>query len=96
MSRARLHLIHCRADTEPQARDRRRERSFRPTVIEGGRRPSVAERANSWEALFGVFDQAFLIAEATCAAFLAASLTTLELHSTTDTRQTNQDIRRTE
>ena len=89
MSRARLHLIHCCADTAPQARDRRRERSFRPTVIDGGRRLSAAERANSWEALFGVFDQALLLAEATYVAFLAASLTTLELHGTTDTGQTN-------
>jgi hypothetical protein len=89
MSRARLHLIHCSADTVPQARDRRRERSFRPTIIDGGRRASVAERANPWEALFGVFDQALLLAEANYAAILAASLTTLELNGTTETRKRN-------
>jgi hypothetical protein len=89
MSKARLHLIRCSGDIEPQARDRRRERGFQLTVIDGGRQAIVAERVDPWEALFGVFGRALLVAEANYAAILAASLTTLELHVRTDTRQTN-------
>ena len=89
MSKACLHLIRCSGDIEPQARDRRRECSFQLTVIEGGRRPVAAARADPWEALFDVFDRALLIAEANYAAILAASLTTLELHGRTDTRKTS-------
>ena len=89
MSKARLFLIRCSPDIELQARDRRRERSFQPTVIEGGRRTTITERSDPWEALFGVFDQALLLAEANCAAVLAASLTMLELHDRTDTGQTS-------
>ena len=89
MSRARLHLIHCSGDIEPQARNRRRERSFQLTVIDGGRQAIVAERADPWEALLGVFDQVLRVAEANYAAILAASLTTLELPGRIDTRQTN-------
>ena len=89
MSKARLHLIHCSGDIAPQARDRRRERGFQLTVIDGGRQTIVAERADPWEALLGVFGQAFLVAEANYAAILAASLTTLELHGRINARQTN-------
>lgn len=87
MSKACLRLIRCSGGIEAQARDRRRERGFQLTLIKGGRRPAVAERAGPWEALFGVFDQALLVAEATRAAFLAASLTTLELYGRTDPTQ---------
>ncbi|WFU16720.1 hypothetical protein [Bradyrhizobium sp. CB3481] len=80
MSKARLHLIRCASDIEPQARVRRRECSFQLTVIDGGRRPGRAELADPWEALLDVFGKALLIAEANYAAILAASLTTLELY----------------
>ena len=89
MSKARLHLIHCSGDVEPRARDRRRERSLRLTVIDGGRQAIVAERADPWEALLGVFGQVLLVAEANYAVILAASLTTLELQGRIDTRQAN-------
>lgn len=86
MSKACLHLIRCSRDIEPQARDRRRECSFQLTVIEGGKLPVVAARADPWEALLDVFGKALLVAEANYAAILAASLTTLELYRRTDPR----------
>ena len=89
MSKARLHLIRCSGDIEPQARVRRREYSCQLTIIDGGRQPVRAERADPWEALLDVFGKALLVAEASYAAILAASLTTLELHGRTDTRKTN-------
>jgi hypothetical protein len=89
MSKARLRLIRCSGDIEPQTRDRRRECSFSLTVVDGARRPVAAERADPWEALFDVFDRALLAAEANYAAILAASLTALELHGRTDTRKTS-------
>jgi hypothetical protein len=89
MSKARLRLIRCSGDIEPQARGRRRECSFQLTVIDGGRRPIAAERVDPWKALFDVFDRALLIAEANYAAILAASLTTLELYGRTETWKTN-------
>jgi hypothetical protein len=89
MSKPRLRLIHCSDDIEPQVRDRRRERSFQLSVIDGGRRAVAAERESPLEALFGLFDLAVLVAHANCAAFIAASLTTLDPHGWTDPEQTN-------
>jgi hypothetical protein len=88
MSKAHLQLILCSDDVEPQVRDRRRERPFKLSVIEGGRRPIAAER-EPWEALLGLFDLAGLAVQANCAAFVAASLTVLELHGWTDPEQTS-------
>ena len=86
MSKARLHLIRCAGDIEPQARVRRRECNFQLTVIDGGRRPGRAELADPWEALLDTFGKALLVAEANYAAILAASLKTLELYGRTDPR----------
>lgn len=90
MSKARLHLIRCSDDVEPQARVRRRERAFKLSVIDGGRRTIAAERENPWDALFGLFDLTVAVAQANCAAFVAASLTVLEAHrSAADIKQSN-------
>ena len=50
MSKARLRLIRCSGDIEPQARDRKRDKGFQLTVIDGGGRAVVAERADPWDA----------------------------------------------
>lgn len=89
MSKARLFLIRCSGDIEPQARDRRRADGFQLTAIDGGGRAVVAERADPWDAVFEVFDKALLVAEAISAAVLAASLTTLELQGWADPEQTD-------
>lgn len=38
MPKARLHLIVCSDDIGPEARRRRSDRSYRPSVIDGGKR----------------------------------------------------------
>jgi hypothetical protein len=88
MSKAHLRLIRCSDDIEPQVRDRRRERAFRLSVIDGGRGAIAVER-EPWEALLGLFDLAGLAVQANCAAFVAASLTALELQGWTDPERTN-------
>lgn len=89
MSKARLSLIRCSGNIEPQARDRKRDNGFQLTVIDGGGRAVVAERANPWDALFEMFDKALLVGEAIYAATLAANLTTLELQGWADPEQIN-------
>jgi len=89
MSKSRLRLIRCAGNIEPQARDRRRECSFRLAVIDGGGRPVAVKQADPLEALLDVFEKALFVAEANYAAILAASLTTLELYGRTATRKTN-------
>ena len=89
MSKARLRLIRCSGDIAPQARGRKRDDGFQLTVIDGGGRAVVAGRADPWDALFEVFDKALLVGEATYAAILAASLTTLELQGWADPEQIN-------
>ena len=84
MSKARLRLIRCSDDVEPVARDRRRERSFQLSVIDGGRRAIAGERAKPRATpgalLLEMFDLAILASQANYLAFVAASLTALELH----------------
>ena len=89
MSKARLRLIRCSGDIEPQARDRKRDKGFQLTVIDGGGRAVVAEWADPWDAVFEVFDKVLLVGEAIYAATLAASLTTLELQGWADSEQIN-------
>ena len=88
MSKARLLLIRCSGDIEPQARDRKRDKGFQLTVIDSGGR-AVVERADPWDAVFEVFDKVLLVGEAIYAATLAASLTTLELQGWADPEQIN-------
>ncbi|MCA6120089.1 hypothetical protein J6524_35385 [Bradyrhizobium sp. WSM 1738] len=90
MSKARLHLIHCSDKIEPQARVRRRQRRFQLSIIDGGKRAIAAERENPWEGLIGLFDLAILVAEANYAAFVAASLATIEVHRWSDPEQLEQ------
>jgi|Tabmets5t2r1_1033131.scaffolds.fasta_scaffold262352_1 hypothetical protein len=89
MSKACLQLILCSDDVESRPRVRRRERGVKLSVIDGGRRAVAVERTNPWEALLGVFDLTVLIAQANYAAFVAASLTAIELHIWTDPEQMN-------
>lgn len=89
MSKARLLLIRCSGDIEPQARDRRRDDGFQLTAIDGGGQAAVAERADPWDAAFELFDKALIVGEVIYAAVLAAGLTTLELQGWADPEQTN-------
>ena len=91
MPKARLHLIVCSGDIGTEARDRQRERSFQLSVIDGGRRAIVAQRGNPgenpWGGLLDLFDLAVVVSQANYQAFVAASLTALELHGWTDLKQ---------
>ncbi|UPJ50177.1 hypothetical protein IVB30_01715 [Bradyrhizobium sp. 200] len=90
MSKARLHLIRCSGDIEPEARARRRERRVHLSIIDGGRAAIAAERQNPnpWEALLDLRDLAVLVSQVNYLAFVGAGLTALELHGWTDPKQT--------
>jgi hypothetical protein len=88
MSKARLHLIRCSDEIEPQTRARRRERGVQLSIIDGGRAGGV-ERGNPWDAVFGLFDVAVLVAHANCETLIAASLTIFELQGWAGPEQIN-------
>jgi len=87
MPKARLHLIVC--SDGPEARDRRRDRGFRPSVIDGGKRTIAVPAGYPWQALLELFDLGLLVSQANYLAFVAASLAVLEHHGWTDPKQAN-------
>jgi hypothetical protein len=89
MTKAHLHLILCSNDVGPEARRRRSDRSFRPSVIDGGKRAIAVPAGDPWQAWLELFDLGLLVSRTNYVAFVAASLTALELHGWTDPRQTN-------
>jgi hypothetical protein len=86
MPKAHLHLIRCSDDIESETN--RRDRRFRPTIIDGGRRTSAVPVENPWESLLDLFDLGVLIAQANYLAFVAASLIALEHHARAAAEQT--------
>jgi hypothetical protein len=89
MPKARLHLIRCSDDIGPEARRRRSDSSFRPSVIDGGKRAIDASAGGPWQAGLELFDLGLLVSQANYLAFVAASLTVLELHGWADPKQAN-------
>ena len=89
MPKARLHLIVCSDNVGPEARRRRSDRSFRPSVIDGGKRAIAVPAGDPWQAWLELFDLGLLVSRTNYLAFVAASLTALELHGWTDPKQTN-------
>jgi len=89
MPKARLHLIVCSDDIGPGARRRRSDRSYRPSVIDGGKRAIAVPAADPWQAWLELFDLGVLLSRTNYLAFVAASLTALELHGWTDPKQAN-------
>ncbi len=89
MPKARLHLIRCSDDIEPDAMHRRRGRSFQLSVIDGGKPAIDAPREKLWGATLDLFDLGILVSQANYLAFVAASLTVLDLHGWVDPKQTN-------
>ena len=87
MSKARLHLILCSGDVEPDARRRRRAGGFRPSVIEGGRRTIGVPADNPWEALRELFALGLLVSQASCLAFAGASVAALAPYGWADANQ---------
>jgi hypothetical protein len=89
MPKARLHLIYCSDDIEPEAMHRRRGRSIQLSVIDGGKRAIDAPREKLWETMLDLFDLGILVSQTNYLTFVAASLTALELHGWADPKQTN-------
>jgi hypothetical protein len=89
MPKARLHLIRCSDDIEPEAMHRRRGRSFQLSVIDGGKPAIDAPREKLSEAMLDLFDLGILVSQTNYLAFVAASLTILGLHGWSDPKQTN-------
>ena len=93
MPKARLHLILCSDDIGPEARRRRSDRSFRPSVIDGGKRATAVSAADPWQAALELFDLGLLVSRTNYLAFVAASLTALELHGWADFQTEQSDLR---
>jgi hypothetical protein len=93
MSKARLRLILCSDDIGPEPRRRRSDRSFRPSVIDGGKRAIAAPAGDPWQAVLELFDLGLLVSQTNYLAFVAASLTALELHGWADFRTEQSDSR---
>jgi hypothetical protein len=89
MPKARLHLIVCSDDIGPEARRRRSDRSYRPSVIDGGKRAIAVPAGDPWQAWPELFDLGLLVSRTNYLAFVAASLTALELCSWTDPKRAN-------
>ena len=79
MPKAHLHLILCSDDIDLETN--RRDRRFKPVVIDGGRRTNVVPAKNPCEGLFDLFDLGLLMAQANYLTFIAASLIALEHHA---------------
>lgn len=88
MSKARLHLICGSGGIEPEAVHRRRGRSFQLSIIDGGKRATAAPGEKFWEATLDLFDLGILVSQVNYLAFVAASLTALELQGWADPKQT--------
>jgi hypothetical protein len=93
MPKARLHLILCSNDIGPDAKRRRSNRSFRPSVIDGGKRAIAVPAGNPWQGLLELFDLGLLVSRANYLAFVAASLTALEQHGWADFQTERSDRR---
>jgi hypothetical protein len=93
MTKARLRLILCSDDVGPEARRRRSDRSFRPSVIDGGKRATAVPAGDPWQALLELFDLGLLVSRTNYLAFAAASLAALEHHGWADFQTEQSDQR---
>jgi hypothetical protein len=84
MTKAHLHLILCSNDVGPEARHRRSDRSFRPSVIDGGKHAIAVPAGDPWQAWLELFDLGLLVSRTNYLAFVAASLAALEHHGWAD------------
>jgi hypothetical protein len=89
MPKAHLRLILCSDDIGPEARRRRNDRSFRPSVIDGGKQAIVVSAGDPLQAWLELFDLGVLVSRTNYLAFVTASLTALEHHAWADPKQTN-------
>jgi hypothetical protein len=69
---------------DPKQGNRRRERSFRPSVIDGGKQAIAVPAGSPWQAWLELFDLGLLVSRTNYLAFVAASLAALEHHGWAD------------
>jgi len=93
MPKARLHLILCSDDIGPEARRRRHDRSFRLSVIDGGRRATAVPAGDPWQAWLELFDLGLLVSQTNYLVFVAAGLAALEHHGWADLQTEQSDQR---
>jgi hypothetical protein len=82
MSKPSLQLIHCSNGIPPGAKRRQNGRSFRPVVIDGGRRSAPGEQ--SWKTALELFDLGLLVFYGNYFAFLEANRIVLDASNWTD------------
>jgi len=78
MPNAHLHLILCSDDADHEATRQTPDRSFQPTVIDGGKQAASAPADTSWIDLLDVFDLGVVLCQASYLALLGASLAALQ------------------
>ncbi|BBB95663.1 MULTISPECIES: hypothetical protein [Bradyrhizobium] len=78
MPSARLHLIVCSDDVDHEARPQRRDRSFQPSVIDGGKQTASTPADNPWIDLLDAFDLGVVVCQASYLALLGVSLAALQ------------------
>jgi hypothetical protein len=93
MPKAHLRLILCSDDIGPEARRRRNDRSFRPSVIDGGKRAIAVPAGNPWQGLLELFDLGLLVSQTNYLFFAAAGLAALEHHGWADFQTEQSDSR---
>ena len=84
MPRPRLQLVHSSNDTQPEADRRQRNRSFRPSVIQGSGRAKSALGEISWDAPLKLMNLGFLASCHNYVAFVQVGLAVLEACNRTD------------
>ncbi len=89
MPNTRLHLILCSDDVEPETRRQRGERSFQPSVVDGGKQTTSVPADNPWTDLLDFFDLGVVVSHASYLAFLKASLAALESRDWAHPKQTD-------
>ncbi|KRR03572.1 hypothetical protein CQ12_12050 [Bradyrhizobium jicamae] len=94
MPKPRLQLILCSDDIGPEARRRRSGRSFRPSVINGGKRAIAVPAGDPWQAWLELFDLGVLVSQTNYLAFVAASLATLESQGWAERSETRRHVHR--
>ena len=77
MSRPRLQLVHSSNGTQREADRRQRDRSFRPSIIQGSVQAKSAPGDISWDAPLKLMSLGFLASCRNYMAFLQVSMAVL-------------------
>jgi hypothetical protein len=93
MPKARLHLILCSDDIGSEAKRRRSDGSFQPSVIDGGKRTIAVPAEDPWQALLELFDLGLLVSRTNYLAFVVAGLAALDHRVWADLQTEQSDSR---